>query len=137
MQHKWNKKNSCPLLRKKKNGTKLFHHSESFTKSHRTCNHSSLAPSQTLDLVMLQNYCLIKAMYYNRHIKKSVSFSGSLWFGESRLPVFSSQSLFDQKMMASKRISTQEVGYFHSKTYKKHHHIVFMFNYEVLGLEVD
>ena len=76
-------------------------------------------------------------MYYNRHIKKSVSFSVSLWFGESRLPVFSSQSLFDEKMMASKRISTQEVGYFHSKTHKKHHHIVFMFNYQVLGLEVD
>ena len=29
---------------KKKNVTRLFHHSDSFKKYQRTCNHSSLAP---------------------------------------------------------------------------------------------
>ena len=65
-------KNYCTALRKKLNVTKLFHHSESFTKTQRNCNHSSLAPFKP-DLVMLQNYWFIHAMYYNRHIKKSVA----------------------------------------------------------------
>ena len=30
--------------KEKKNDTKLFHHSDSFTKFQRTCNHSSLVP---------------------------------------------------------------------------------------------
>ena len=40
------KKNSCIAVSpvRKKNVTKLFPHSESFTKPQRNCNHSSLAP---------------------------------------------------------------------------------------------
>ena len=77
---------------------------------------------------MLQNFCVIKVMYYYRHIKKSVSFSGSLWLREVGLPVFqvSFQFLFGQKMMAWKRISAQEVACFHSKKHKNHHHIVYV-----------
>ena len=48
-------------------------------------------------------------MYYNRQIKKSVLFSGSLWW---------------RKSVAWKRISAQKVASFHSKKYKEHHHFV-------------
>ena len=45
MQHKWkNKKIVALLLERKTNAKKLFHHSDSFTNSQRTCNHYSLAP---------------------------------------------------------------------------------------------
>ena len=66
-------------------------------------------------------------MYYNRQIKKSVSFSGSLRLRKSDYLFFPS-SFFS---VAWKRISAQEVTCFYSKKHKEHHHFVFMFNYEV------
>ena len=59
-------------------------------------------------------------MYYNRQIKKSVLFSGSLWWRKSGFLFFPS-SFFS---VAWKRISAQEVASLHSKKYKEHHHFV-------------
>ena len=76
-------------------------------------------------------------MYCNRHItEKSVSFSGSLWLRKAGIPVFPFQFFFGQKMMAWKKITAKKVDCFHSKKHKEHY-IVFMFNYEVLSLELD
>ena len=86
---------------------------------------------------MLHNYCLIYAMYCNRYIKNSVSFSGSLWIRKNGLPVFSFQFPFGQKMMVRKRIIAQEMACLHGKKHTEHHHIVFMFKYEVLSEDVD
>ena len=59
-------------------------------------------------------------MYYNRQIKKSVLFSGSLWWRKSAFLFFLSTFY----SVAWKRISAQKVASFHSKKYKEHHHFV-------------
>ena len=61
-----------------------------------------------------------------------VSFSGSLWLRKSGFLFFS--CFFS---VAWKRICAQEVACFHSKKHKEHHHFGFIFNSEVLNLEVD
>ena len=67
-------------------------------------------------------------MYYNQHIKKYsllLRKSGFLFF----FPCFF--------LVAWKRVSAQEVACFHRKKDKEHHHFGFIFNSEVLNLEVD
>ena len=60
-------------------------------------------------------------------------FSGSLWLRKSGFLFFFLRFL----SVAWKRICAQEVACFHSKKHKEHHHFVFIFNSEVLNLEVD
>ena len=77
-------------------------------------------------------------MYYYRHINKSVSLSNKLWLRKVGLPVFFLPVSFPRSENDHwKRISGQEVACFHSKKHKKHDHIILMFNYEELSLEVE
>ena len=62
-----------------------------------------------------------------------VLFSGSLLLRKSGF-LFFFPCFF---LVAWKRVSAQKVACFHSKKHKEHHHFGFIFNSEVLNLEVD
>ena len=66
-----------------------------------------------------------------------MSFSRSLWLSRVGLPVFFFPVSFLSENNGLKENQCAGSDLFHNKKHKEDHHIVFMFNYEILSLEVD
>ena len=131
--HIWNrKKNSCTAVRKKK---KCYQVISSFRELCKIP--AKLQPFFPCSLLNSGFAELLLRISNALHVRSTyqeiwVSFSGSLWLRKSGFLFFS--CFFS---VAWKRISAQEVACFHSRNRKEHHHVVFIFNSEVLNLEVD